>query len=103
MPVESFSRITSRATTMAMGLAHWWLSIFLALASAIHITQGTSSSLINENSAAVKPVAQVEFPDLYEASVLDLQNGLDAGHFTSVDLVKVYSIFLTAPSRATNG
>lgn len=29
------------------------------------------------------------FPDLYEASVEDLQSGLEAGHFTSVDLVKV--------------
>ncbi|KAF5372556.1 hypothetical protein D9758_005184 [Tetrapyrgos nigripes] len=29
-------------------------------------------------------------PDLYEASVLDLQDGLDAGLFTSVDLIKAY-------------
>ena len=28
-------------------------------------------------------------PDLYEASVPELQAGLDAGHFTSVDLIKV--------------
>lgn len=29
------------------------------------------------------------FPDLYEASISELQAGLDGGHFTSVDLVKV--------------
>ncbi|KAJ7080950.1 amidase signature enzyme [Mycena belliarum] len=29
-------------------------------------------------------------PDLYEASVPELQVGLDAGHFTSVDLIKAY-------------
>ena len=29
------------------------------------------------------------FPNLYEASVLELQAGLDASHFSSVDLVKV--------------
>ncbi len=29
------------------------------------------------------------FPDLYEASVLELQQGLDGGSFSSVDLVKV--------------
>jgi len=29
------------------------------------------------------------FPDLYEATVEELQNGMEAGHFTSVDLVKV--------------
>lgn len=30
-----------------------------------------------------------DFPDLYEASVTSLQAGLDAGQFSSVDLVKV--------------
>ncbi|KAG9075210.1 hypothetical protein FS749_013144, partial [Ceratobasidium sp. UAMH 11750] len=28
------------------------------------------------------------YPDLYEASILQLENGLEEGHFTSVDLVK---------------
>lgn len=30
-----------------------------------------------------------DFPDLYEASIAELQSGLHNGHFTSVDLVKV--------------
>lgn len=34
------------------------------------------------------------FPDLYEASILDLQAGLDAGHFSSVHLVKVLTLSL---------
>lgn len=29
------------------------------------------------------------FPDLYEASIAELQTGLEKGLFTSVDLVKV--------------
>ncbi|KAJ7236895.1 amidase signature enzyme [Mycena haematopus] len=29
-------------------------------------------------------------PDLYEASISELQAGLDAGHFTSVDLIQAY-------------
>jgi len=29
------------------------------------------------------------YPDLYEASIEQLQNGLEQGHFTSVDLVRV--------------
>jgi amidase len=29
------------------------------------------------------------FPDLYEASITTLQAGLEAGHFSAVDLVKV--------------
>lgn len=40
----------------------------------------------------------VSLPDLYEASILQLQAGLDAGHFSSVDLVKV-SRFLVSFSR----
>jgi amidase len=34
-------------------------------------------------------VKKATLPDLYEASVLELQYGLDAGLFTSVDLIKV--------------
>ncbi|KAH9477867.1 Putative amidase [Psilocybe cubensis] len=33
---------------------------------------------------------KLNLPDLYEATVLELQAGMDAGHFTSVDLVKAY-------------
>ena len=32
------------------------------------------------------------FPDLYEASIAELQAGLDGGQFTSVDLVKVWCL-----------
>ncbi|KAI0795623.1 amidase signature enzyme [Abortiporus biennis] len=35
-------------------------------------------------------VRAASLPDLYEASVVELQSGLDAGDFTSVDLVKAY-------------
>lgn len=38
------------------------------------------------------PGVQRQLPDLYEASVPELQAGLDAGDFTSVDLVKVLTI-----------
>jgi len=30
-----------------------------------------------------------KFPDLYEASLVELQDGLESGLFTSVDLIKV--------------
>jgi amidase len=30
-----------------------------------------------------------DLPDLYEVSMAELQHGLEEGHFTSVDLVKV--------------
>ncbi|CAE6442977.1 unnamed protein product [Rhizoctonia solani] len=32
----------------------------------------------------------IKYPDLYEASIKELQDGLDKGDFTSVDLVKAY-------------
>jgi hypothetical protein len=40
-------------------------------------------------NAGVKQSSQVVLPDLYEASIMDLQQGLNAQHFSSVDLVKV--------------
>ena len=53
---------------------------------------------------AVKPTAtnsepSTNLPDLYEASISELQSGLQAGAFTSVDLIKVYmsSIKVNAP------
>jgi hypothetical protein len=39
------------------------------------------------------------FPDLYEASISELQAGLDSGHFTSVHLVKVRINFLDSMLR----
>ncbi|KAI0704211.1 amidase signature enzyme [Cerioporus squamosus] len=41
---------------------------------------------VKESMAA----SSVTFPDLYEASISELQQGLEKGHFTSVDLVKAY-------------
>jgi hypothetical protein len=44
-------------------------------------------------SALATPTPPTKLPDLYEASLAELQEGLDAGHFTSVDLIKVGSIY----------
>ena len=37
----------------------------------------------------INMAVQVQFPDLYEASIAELQDGMSKGLFTSVDLVKV--------------
>lgn len=42
-----------------------------------------------QTSAQSPTSAAINFPDLYEASIAELQDGLERGHFTSVDLVKV--------------
>ncbi|CAA7270086.1 unnamed protein product [Cyclocybe aegerita] len=65
-----------------MSVMKWWLSTFLALIACLQLARGLSDT---ENARTTS-----KFPDLYEASVLELQAGLDAGHFTSVDLVKAY-------------
>lgn len=52
-------------------------------------------------AASVFGAPKPKYPDLYEASIEELQSGLDAGHFTSVDLVKasICSHFISrAPS-----
>lgn len=50
-------------------------------------------SLLNPKSPGDMSAQQVSdsvaFPDLYEAGITELQQGLDKGQFTSVDLVKV--------------
>lgn len=56
-------------------VAFVWLSLFAT------ISHGQETLL-----SRAAPV----FPDLYEASITELQAGLDAGHFTSVDLIKAY-------------
>lgn len=58
----------------------------MALLSCLAITRAACSEPVSAAAAA-----KVQFPDLYEASILELQEGLDAGHFSSVDLVKVDS------------
>jgi amidase len=65
----------------------WWLSVLLAIFACLQITRVLITAL--DGKTTTRPV----FPDLYEASVLELQAGLDAGHFSSVHLVKVLIFF----------
>ncbi|KAF9525291.1 amidase signature enzyme [Crepidotus variabilis] len=72
--------------------------VFPALLATLHAIQSldsvfASSQLVNNlKGLSVSTNAEVnaKFPDLYEASVLELQEGLDKGTFSSVDLVKTY-------------
>ena len=59
------------------------LSLFSILLLACQAPFIHGASLVE----AHKPT--VNFPDLYEASLVELQNGLQKRQFTSVDLVKV--------------
>jgi hypothetical protein len=67
----------------------WGVSVLLAIFVCLQITRGVITALDGTSKTGTV------FPDLYEASVLELQAGLDAGHFSSVDLVKVLiTVFL---------
>lgn len=57
------------------------LALLAALAWTAYGIQATESVAASAGAVA--------FPDLYEASIAELQDGLEKGHFTSVDLVKV--------------
>ncbi|KAF7440101.1 hypothetical protein PC9H_000445 [Pleurotus ostreatus] len=67
--------------TVLVGL----LSILVITGQRLYVPN-TSSSLF----ATTTKSNGVALPDLYEASIAELQAGLHAGHFTSVDLVKAY-------------
>lgn len=59
-------------------------ALLSALAIFVAVVCGSPSDGQKEASSS-----SVTFPDLYEASIEELQVGLEKGHFTSVDLVKV--------------
>ncbi|RDB28170.1 hypothetical protein Hypma_001534 [Hypsizygus marmoreus] len=65
--------------TIMLNSKHWIL-LFLTILSLFQVSRGFPSVF----------KSRVTFPDLYEASVNELQAGLHAGHFSSVDLVKAY-------------
>ncbi|KAG6895777.1 hypothetical protein C0992_012652 [Termitomyces sp. T32_za158] len=58
----------------------------------IHSFLLVACSLIQPARLATTPLVRqpIALPDLYEASIAELQAGLAAGHFSSVDLVKAY-------------
>ncbi|KAI0649784.1 amidase signature enzyme [Trametes meyenii] len=47
-------------------------------------------ALVCVSHSGLAVAEHTKFPDLYEASIAELQDGLEKGHFTSVDLVKAY-------------
>ncbi|KAF7307744.1 Amidase domain-containing protein [Mycena kentingensis (nom. inval.)] len=78
-------------------MARWSIpSVVLALVGGILCSHVARSFLLGSNifSLASRPALASRkdrsLPDLYEASISELQAGLDEGLFTSVDLVKAY-------------
>ena len=77
---QNFSRTPSSGLLVSL---KWWGSVSLAIFACLQISRGIITALHGTETV---------FPDLYEASVLELQAGLDAGHFSSVHLVKVLTV-----------
>ncbi|PPQ89267.1 hypothetical protein CVT25_001351 [Psilocybe cyanescens] len=65
----------------SLSVVKWLVSLLLTVYACLSIARGIAS-YVNP----IVPKRSIHLPDLYEASVIDLQTGLDAGHFTSVDL-----------------
>jgi len=74
------------------------MGLFKTLIVALCILQSTTLSqaiVFPKSDSTPRTKATAELPDLYEASVIELQDGLDADLFTSVDLVKVHTLTCT--------
>ncbi|KAI0357728.1 amidase signature enzyme [Trametes cingulata] len=69
-----------------MSLRLSWLSFFTLVFALVWAGYGFTQ----ESVRTPAPAAHSPFPDLYEASIAELQEGLQKGLFTSVDLVKAY-------------
>lgn len=67
----------------------FWLTMLRNFTLFAFLAFAISTFLPMDRIAAVKANA-ASFPDLYEASIAELQEGLQKRQFTSVDLVKAY-------------
>lgn len=66
------------------------VSAVLAQVFLIEIAHGSSGDQIAEIPLVLTHQACVMSSDLYEASITELQDGLENGYYSSVDLVKVF-------------
>jgi hypothetical protein len=80
------------ATLSHPGSSRLWF-VFLVFSTILAVACSKAVSLPQARDTAGVALAERQssyvFPDLRNASIHDLQNGLGGGHFSSVDLVKV--------------
>ncbi|KAI0761337.1 amidase signature enzyme [Trametes elegans] len=69
---------------MSLARRFSWITLLCLLFALLAASYGS------KQEAVVAPEDGSRFPDLYEASIAELQQGLEDGLFTSVDLVKAY-------------
>ena len=74
------------------------LTLLSALTFLVFLAQGGYGAQL---PLSVQPAPNA-FPDLYEASIAELQAGLEQEQFTSVDLVTVSHAFIRAPATAVS-
>lgn len=73
-------------------------ALILAILVALVAFGICSAPTVNATSAIPDSQLTQKLPDLYEASIAELQEGLEKGLFTSVDLVKVSTYSCLLPS-----
>ncbi|KAE9391076.1 amidase signature enzyme [Gymnopus androsaceus JB14] len=84
-PHSTKSRILTKATALFLLLFISFIYL-LSIDEPLHLPSLIKSLNGKHSSSAL----HTYLPDLYEAGIVEIQAGLDAGHFSSVDLVKAY-------------
>lgn len=89
------SEVTMPAVVSHPGSSRLWF-VFLVFSTVLAVACSKAVSVPQvrdtpEVAVQERQSSSYVFPDLRNASIHDLQNGLGGGHFSSVDLVKVSS------------
>lgn len=89
-PMDGGPKAATRKITLTKMMLVFKLGLYAILALLVCLHTSGILPMINYRILdKAKETQGVHYPDLYEASVLELRAGLDAGHFSCVDLVKV--------------
>jgi amidase len=87
IPEQQRSGLPPSSSKTAMARVQSWIFKLAFVFSIAHLVAASWSPAA---STTLHGHANAALPDLYEASVTELQAGLDTGSFTSVELVKAY-------------
>ena len=82
------SHLLRALSTLSQTMERTILAMFVFFCIALQYFP-TATVVATASCPNIKSRSSVELPDLYEASISELQAGLQAGAFTSVDLVTV--------------
>jgi hypothetical protein len=82
---------TPEPRKMARLLRTWFAPLVLLLALFARLGGAWTPGRAAPDVFITRATANVTLPDLYEASIVELQAGMHAGHFSAADLVRAYT------------